>query len=86
MADAAAPKTPPPPVPISESTVFVKNPTGGIHDVDETDPRTQPAVEQARKNQNGWSLASDEEIAAYCEANNLIPPSKKASKAAKATE
>ena len=82
MADAPA-KTPPPPQPIPPGTLFIKNPTGNIHDVSEDDPRTEPVVGQAKKAHNGWSLASDEEVAAYCEANNLIPPAR-AGKAKKA--
>jgi len=77
MADAPA-KTPPPPTPIAPGTVFVKNPGGHIHDMNEDDPRTQSVVELAKKSHNSWSLASADEIAAYCELHNLIPPKGKA--------
>lgn len=82
MADSKEPKAPPPPGSLPPGTVFVKNPSGSIHDVSEDDPRTQSVIEQAKKAHNGWSLASDEEIAAYCALNNLEAPSKKSKKEA----
>ena len=82
----AEPKAPPPPEPIKAGTVFIKNPTGGIHDVSEDDPRNALVLEEAKKSHNGWSLASEEEIAAYCELHNIIPPGGKVKKAAEATE
>jgi hypothetical protein len=80
-----AAKTPAPPSPIEPGTVFVKNPAGAIHDMNETDERTLAIVALAKKSKDDWSLASDEEIAAYCELHNIIPPGKKA-KAEKAEE
>jgi hypothetical protein len=70
----ADPKTPPPPVAVPEGTVFVKNPGGAVHDMSEDDPRTATIIEQAKGSNNGWKLASDAEIAVYCETNNLIAP------------
>ncbi len=80
-------KAPPAPIPILEGTVFIKNPLGAIHDMDSREAREQPVLEQAQKGNNGWRMASDEEIAAYCERHNIVPPGKaKAPKAAEATE
>jgi len=79
MADVATPKPPPPPQAIEPGTVFVKNPGGVIHDILEG---TNPAIELAQKGENGWRLASDDEIRAYCKLNNLQLLAEKAAVAA----
>jgi len=49
--------------------VFVTNPDGATHDVNDD----QPVVEWARNGLNGWRLATRTEIVACCKRNRIDP-------------
>jgi hypothetical protein len=69
MAEPAV-KPPPAPARIEEGTVFIKNPSGVVHDMMEP----HPGIEAAKKGDGGWHFASADEIKEYCERHNLKVP------------